>query len=207
MKVLILISLLLTFSCKKRFRVDLYIESLCPDCMDFLTVSFADFIKKPDHNELADVHIYPFGNAKETGEPGNYKFQCQHGPKECYGNMYYACALDLFQKKFGNNQKSFEFIVCMEANVIDHEQNFDSTAYHCLHEEQQLHSLLKQCLSDKKTSNALMHEIAVKTNSLVPKKTHVPWVIIDNKWDSEVEYLIVNDMYSYLKDHQSKYLK
>ncbi len=91
--------------------------------------SFVNFLKQPDHNELDYVHIYPFGNAKEAGKPGNYLFQCQHGLNESYGNMYYACAIDLFGKKFGNNKRSFEFITCMEGIVIRQERNFDLTAY------------------------------------------------------------------------------
>ncbi len=36
-----------------------------------------------------DVRLYPFGNAEESEgkEEGRWKFQCQHGPKECVGNL------------------------------------------------------------------------------------------------------------------------
>ena len=44
---------------------------------------------------MADLHLWPYGNAKETKAvfKDEYKFTCQHGPNECLGNILEACAL------------------------------------------------------------------------------------------------------------------
>jgi len=203
MKSLLLLIIVFTAATCKT-KVDLYVESLCPDCMDFLTSSFDNFLNQPDHADLADVTIYPYGNAHETEQAGTYTFTCQHGPNECYGNSYYECANVLLTKKYGNTENAKKFIVCMEANVVKHGKNFDFAAYHCLQDIPQDLSLLQLCVQDSKVSNPLMHLVAQKTDSLVPKHTYVPWIVVDDKHDVDVENKIIADMYGYLKGLKEK---
>jgi len=181
-------------------KVDLYIESLCPDCMQFLTTSYANFLKQTDHMDLADVTIYPYGNASEKEQAGKYTFTCQHGPNECYGNLYYECANVFFGKKFGNTQRAHEFIVCMEGNIIVHGRNFDVAAYHCLLGDEDLLSMVQLCVQDPNVSYPLMHKVAQATDALEPKHDHVPWIVVDGKWNLDVENKIIADMYAYFKN-------
>lgn len=57
-------------------------------------------------------HHY-FQDKKSPG--GGYTFQCQHGQKECHGNMILACA-----KKYITDRDTYvDFNICMEENIED----------------------------------------------------------------------------------------
>ncbi|XP_023342039.1 gamma-interferon-inducible-lysosomal thiol reductase [Eurytemora carolleeae] len=68
--------------------VELYYESLCPGCRYFVeTQLFPTFYKLKDAG-IVQFSMYPYGNAKESQNPdGTWKFECQHGDKECTGNL------------------------------------------------------------------------------------------------------------------------
>jgi interferon gamma-inducible protein 30 len=193
----ILLSLLVANISSKPL-IEIYVESLCPDCMQFFETSFTNYIAQGDHNDLADVVVYPFGNAKEDKKGEIYAFTCQHGPNECYGNSYYACA-NYFLPQKTNPDAAFKFITCMEKNVISHGRNFDFTAYHCLEGQSQILSTITQCVKDTNVSNPIMHEIAQKTINLNPPHKYVPWITIDGKHDTEIENKLIDNMYEYLK--------
>jgi len=198
-KIAILLFFILLNNAFSKPKVDLYIESLCQDSIAFLSISYAKFLKQPDHNDIADVNIYPYGNAKETGESGKYNYECQHGPNECYGNLYYACAI-----AFLAPQTAHDFIVCMESNIISHGRSFDFTAYHCIASQPDLLSKIQNCIYNPAISIPIMHQIAQKTDNLVPKHTHVPWVVVDDIYNEDVENKIIKDMYGYLKNEVVK---
>lgn len=119
-------------SIKSKVKIDVYYETLCPDSIQFLLhqlVTNYDRIK-----EKVDLHMYPFGKAQvnffvnifytpfksyffqigyQFFESGNsYEFYCQHGPKECRGNMIHCCVLDQ-----NSHDISFPFIKCMEKEL------------------------------------------------------------------------------------------
>ena len=57
--------------------------------------------------------MYPYGNAHEEKLPnGTYQFHCQHGEKECIGNLIEACILDITNY---NSAYYFPIIKCMES--------------------------------------------------------------------------------------------
>ena len=63
---------------------------------------------------IIDVHLYPYGNAKEIpNADGTYTYQCQHGDEECIGNFREACII--YSTGF-NTTQYFPVIECMEAS-------------------------------------------------------------------------------------------
>ena len=44
---------------------------------------------------------------------GGFNFTCQHGPKECEGNLYQACLLS----KTGDADKRMEFVNCFMTSL------------------------------------------------------------------------------------------
>ena len=44
---------------------------------------------------------------------GGFNFTCQHGPKECEGNLYQACVLS----KTGDADKRMEFVNCFMTSL------------------------------------------------------------------------------------------
>jgi interferon gamma-inducible protein 30 len=81
-------------------KITVYYEALCPD-----SVRFVGRQLYPHWNELVDyideIELVPYGKAMHIFHPLNvtsnapayYEFSCQHGPSECKGNKYQACAL------------------------------------------------------------------------------------------------------------------
>ena len=102
-------SITITSASKNKPQIDVYIEVLCPDTQYFIKNSFAKYLKNPSYRELANISFIPFGNGKEYKVGNRYKFTCQHGPNECYGNTVSVCALNKLSYK-----KGLDFIVCFE---------------------------------------------------------------------------------------------
>lgn len=50
-------------------------------------------------------YLFIFQTIKKTD---HYEFNCQHGPKECYGNMLHTCAIAEMGYSDG-----FKFIYCL----------------------------------------------------------------------------------------------
>ncbi len=52
----------------------------------------------------------------EVSDEGDVSFTCQHGPRECTGNLYQACLLD----KLDDNEKEVDAVTCiMDATFPD----------------------------------------------------------------------------------------
>jgi len=79
--------------------------------------------------KMADVTIIPFGNAeyKKKTKKGFYKYECQHGDKECFGNIMQNCILDHFYSKKHNKKmnkrKAINALICFDkASFKGHEK-------------------------------------------------------------------------------------
>ncbi|KAF4670325.1 Lysosomal thiol [Perkinsus chesapeaki] len=72
-------------------NVDLYYESLCPYCRDFITEDLSHVMNQPDLEKHINLTFVPYGNAKinETTKT----ITCQHGEDECHFNFYEGCMI------------------------------------------------------------------------------------------------------------------
>jgi interferon gamma-inducible protein 30 len=85
---------LIGFAACDRLKVSAYIESQCPDCINFIKLSVIKTLAISDIDQILDLEFVPYGNAKQQLLPdGSYGFTCQHGAIECHGNLLEACAL------------------------------------------------------------------------------------------------------------------
>ena len=74
--------------------VALYYETLCPECQHFITHQMWPTFQALGKSGIMKLVLYPYGNAHYTANAnGSYTFTCQHGPKECQGNIYEACII------------------------------------------------------------------------------------------------------------------
>ncbi|XP_048503696.1 gamma-interferon-responsive lysosomal thiol protein isoform X2 [Beta vulgaris subsp. vulgaris] len=89
--------------------LDLYYESLCPYCANFI-VNELPIIFKNGIIDIVDLRLFPWGNARLTS---NNSFICQHGPNECLFNTVEACAIDAWP----NLDDHFPFIKCVESQI------------------------------------------------------------------------------------------
>ena len=66
MKILALSVLLVVLFSQSRLSIDVYTESLCPDCMEFLLNSMTEAVETPDIEKMVHIRVVPYGNVKRT---------------------------------------------------------------------------------------------------------------------------------------------
>jgi len=142
---------------------------------------------------MADVHLWPYGNAKEiqAGPAGKWQFTCQHGPNECLGNLIEACALKYITDPLEQQQ----FFVCMETHAQGVKiPNWNSFTEKCSPDQA---ANITTC-KDGDEGNALQHAIAERTDGLTPKHTHVPWFTVNGVHNQDVDDQLMNGMLEYV---------
>jgi len=107
-------------------RVDVFYESLCPYSRRFVADSLAGVWNNPTVRSRIALKLYPYGNARaipatevsvgykywhpELAQTGmDYIFDCQHGDKECFGNIIQACVIEHYRSP----EQHVPFIICM----------------------------------------------------------------------------------------------
>ena len=133
-----------------KVHVDLYYESLCPDCSGFITTQL-----KPTWNKLSaimSISLYPYGNAREHKlSNGTYVYSCQHGKDECFGNFVEACIMKL--NEFDADQY-MPIIGCIEEGV-DTGKGIKETIQSCLqslHVSKKSQLWIMECATVRKIS-------------------------------------------------------
>ena len=92
--------------------VELYYESLCPGCRQFITSMLSPTWDLMKDTGTMQVAVYPYGNANQTQNPdGSWMFSCQHGDKECLGNKLEVC---LMRHLDWDSRAYMGAIACME---------------------------------------------------------------------------------------------
>ena len=193
---LIICSLVILISSKK--KIEVHLESLCPDCQVFIAKSFIPFAKASQHELLADVIFYPYGNAKQTFDGKNWKFTCQHGANECFGNLIETCAVKKFSSEVG-----FKFLTCIEGALSYFGKDFTKTANYCLTNYPTEKTTLWNCVNSSE-GNQLLHEVGLVLDNLQPPHQYVPWIVVDGVHDRAIEDEIIKNMLAYLCKGQTE---
>ena len=172
-------------------KIQVYIESLCPDCVDFITKSFKTFYENVQKPNLADIEFIPYGNAKEVynEQTGKYEFECQHGENECYGNLIETCAIQVMGRV-----QSYSTILCIETNIASYEKDFDKTLEFCLSDDKTNLEEIKECVKSD-IGNYYQHQMAQKTDT---NHKWVPWIVVNGVHDEKVENDIIASLIDYL---------
>ena len=177
-------------------KITIYMESLCPYCILFLTTSIKDFYTEVEKPNVADIEIIPYGNAKEAYDSTlqRYKFTCQHGDNECYGNLIMTCSLNILGRIKGQLN-----IICLLENINKFNRNFDTTLEYCLNSEPELQEI-KYCVNSD-IGNIYQHQMAQKTS----EHLGVPWILVDGIYDEDTNDKIWTSLIDYLcGDDKSK---
>ncbi|XP_023712318.1 GILT-like protein 1 [Cryptotermes secundus] len=93
---------------KQKVHVTVYYETLCPDSQRFIK-----FQLYPAWKDLRDhliLEFVPFGKSSGNRFDG---FKCQHGERECRGNLMQSCALSLLN----SSGPQMEFVYCVMSSV------------------------------------------------------------------------------------------
>jgi len=130
-----------------------------------------------------DVHFKPYGKASHktsSKELSGYTFDCQHGPTECLGNMIHACAI----KHVSNQGDLVSLIGCM----IKDNMNPKVAGESCSNELNIDWQNILKCTESTEGGELLaMH--GDDTNSLKPKVSFIPTVLLNGSQDRQKELL------------------
>lgn len=162
-----------------KVEIALYYESYCGGCRDFIMEQFYPTFQKV--GQIMDVKLVPYGNAEESRKGSEWSFNCQHGPKECVGNLIETCAISILK----NVSTYFPFIHCLEVNIAG-SSDPHPVAEKCASGQGIDFTDIDKCQSGPQ-GNSLEHEMALKTNALNPHHNYVPWVTLNGKHTEEIQ--------------------
>lgn len=166
--------------------INLYYETRCPDCIEFINGTLAPLWRTKSLQGLLNVTMNPYGNAmsvptvnvsegykffhpETTGAGWDYVHICQHGTDECFGNLVQACAI-----KNTEQSKYMELILCMAAKP---DWGIEKASYECMTSAGIDPKPIKECASSP-VGNKLMAEFGLETGK-VQGRTGTPWVMVD----------------------------
>ena len=173
----------LSYRNAKSVHLDLYYESLCPDCSGFIQDQLLPSWNRLQNSGIFTLSLYPYGNARETKlDNGTYIYKCQHGEDECFGNLVEACIIK--QKRF-EAKEYLPVIGCIEKSVRNG-SSVKSAIKTCIidHEGEKSLAWIMECALGPE-GQRLMHKIATKTNALIPSHTFVPWIVFNGIYSEE----------------------
>lgn len=149
-----------------RVLVEMYSESLCPYCKNFIVNYLSKFFENGLIN-IVELRIIPYGNA-HIHEGGS--IVCQHGEDECRLNVIQTCAINLWPDVF----KWFPFVYCLEA--LDKQIAYAQWTS-CVGPSGLDLARILECFQGPL---GLQLELAnaKETDSLDPPHRYVPWVLV-----------------------------
>lgn len=108
-------------------------------------------------------------------ENGEFKFECQHGPQECEGNVVHACALAKYSPA-----DAAAFINCSMAVF-----NSPITDPGCASSLGLNYTKVEECANKSWEGKTLLAANGIRTHDLQPTLYYVPWILIDNEFTTE----------------------
>mmetsp|Transcript_35827 Transcript_35827/g.93385 ORF Transcript_35827/g.93385 Transcript_35827/m.93385 type:complete len:206 (-) Transcript_35827:204-821(-) len=151
-----------------KVAVNLYFESYCPGCRDFITSELPSAIASV--GDIMTVSFFPYGNAKEQ----DGQIVCQHGADECTGNIVESCMLT----HIPDFTEHFAVLKCME-EIGEAATDFAQCAKQNSISADVV-SAINKCASGSEGKDI---EQAMKkaTDALQPAHQFVPWVTVNGQ--------------------------
>lgn len=118
-------------------------------------------------------------------------FTCQHGPRECEGNILETCAIKLYPNDFYN--KVLPFVLCLESNSA----NWTAQGKKCAPQNGLDWEKIASCMTSEQ-GNKWQAEYAEITEKLVPAHTYVPWVVVNGQHSQSSESAVESNMVRYV---------
>ena len=148
----------------KKVEIALYYEVLCSTCVFFIIGDLNKLHQKQDLLDIVTIDMVAFGNGRVlTRDPPT--FWCQHGDKECHGNMVELCAIEHYPETY------WDFVVCMETKGKFDEENVNE----CAAKTGLDANTILECANG--TEGPLLHLAAA--DKTPAEHTYVPWVTVN----------------------------
>lgn len=161
----------------KRHEYDIFYESLCPYCRQFITENVAEVMKDPVLRNLVKLNFHPYGKTEDKSKGLDFKFKCQHGENECFGNKIQKCALSKMDYENGVN-----FVICFMTAIPLVRTDMSSALYSCVPKDMVMYKKIMDC-AYKAEGDLLMQQEGRITGVL----DHVPAIAVDGKYNEDQE--------------------
>lgn len=165
--------------------INLYYETKCPDCVEFINQTLSQLWADEELREHLNITINPYGNAmsvptakvsdgykffhaETTGAGWDYVHICQHGADECLGNLIQACAIEKVEQK-----KYMSMVICMASEP---QWGIEKLAYECMDKAKIDPKPIKDCVTSTH-GNQLMAQLGKATGEVQGRKG-TPWVMV-----------------------------
>jgi interferon gamma-inducible protein 30 len=144
---------------------------------------------------MAEVSVYPYGNAKTSrAADGSVSFTCQHGPDECQGNLMLGCGLN----STGFTLNGLKFFSCVESKASGN-HNWAQAVVFCASAFGLDSKSIIECAGSAK-GRLIMDDNGNKTNTLVPAHQYVPWITVNGQHNTTEENMARQDLLQFVCD-------
>ncbi|KAH6940661.1 hypothetical protein HPB50_004080 [Hyalomma asiaticum] len=173
-----------------KVSVEVFYETYCPDSRNFvleqLNSTYAEL------SNIMQLQLVPYGKASRRELPNKwYSFDCQHGDKECYGNLLQTCVI----KHYPEPSQHLPLVVCMFSA-----RNPNRAYESCAKKQGFDLEALQKCVSGKE-GNDLQLRFAEWTESVNGKGRldFVPWIRMNGA--SELYTLFAASYIEFVRNH------
>ncbi|CAD8139644.1 unnamed protein product [Paramecium pentaurelia] len=154
-------------------QIDIFIESQCPDTVRLFKRMKA-LLDYEQINQYVEFNFIPFGkgNEKLVVNQG-YEFNCQHGNKECYGNLIDSCVLEQLDQI-----EQLRYLTCIHQERQNNEEQINLSLKRCVQNQECVYERTLKCALSK-FGNYLQHKAAKYT--LAQNLVEIPWININGQ--------------------------
>ena len=176
---------------KSLLKLAVYFESLCSDSRAFVLNQLV-----PAHAKLGaylDLDLVPYGNVRvSTNESsGQTTYHCQHGEEECWGNRVEACAI----AQSTTQKQGLAFVSCLFNGSNWRAPRVKAAP--CATTVSLDWERIATCNSGGQ-GEQLIATNRVRTESLLPKKTFIPWITINGEHRADTQSNALGRLSEYL---------
>merc|ERR1712215_175420 len=158
-----------SFNQAEALRIDVIYESLCPDSTRFISHQIPPMYEAIGNQ--VTVNFRPYGFAETTEVDGEYQFECQHGERECYGNIVQSCTI----AHSPDQDTTVNLVTCMMSSSAP-----DQAGPACFEQYNIDYQPIMDCIESGE--GAQLHaNNGDHQHSQSPQPDNVPWINLDTE--------------------------
>lgn len=128
-----------------------------------------------------DIEFFPYGKATTfINQDGSLRFDCQHGERECEGNIVHSCTIEAVH----DTETKLNMIACMIRDNANPHEAFQR----CSREYTIDVETIQKCYTSLH-GRELLKIAGEATNALRPKVSFIPTVLLDGQQGRQASIL------------------
>mmetsp|Transcript_46357 Transcript_46357/g.110381 ORF Transcript_46357/g.110381 Transcript_46357/m.110381 type:complete len:281 (-) Transcript_46357:56-898(-) len=151
----------------ERLNIRAYVECMCPDCRQWVETVLKPVWTDAALRQTLELQLLPFGNAAYNLAGS---LSCQHGEKECDGNMAMTCAGHVLATEAS---MGFAFCLMDKISALD----ADSAVVACTTSQDDVKSI-NDCRGSA-LGQRLMSQMAEATKA--SQQSYTPWITVNGR--------------------------